>query len=150
MPKSMTQISWFFATSAIVSLLAGCGAGKVAQCNSIVKVANQAVVVGQEFANSAKNKDVGTATQSFNTAAGKLEKLGKEMQAVEVKDEKLKGFQTRFVKMYQDTNKGLTDTAKAVQAKNLPAINKALAAVKAGGSQENLLVNELNSYCSAK
>jgi predicted nucleic acid-binding Zn-ribbon protein len=151
MPKSIANMSLLSVTSAIAILCASCGASKVAQCNSMVKVANQAVTVGQEFANSAKNnKDAGAASKAFTTAAGKIEKLGQEMQALEIKDEKLQGLKTRFVKMYQDTNKGLSDTAKAIEAKNAPAMNKALVTIKAGGSQESTLVSEVNSYCSGK
>lgn len=150
MRKLITQMSLFSATGAIAILCAGCGVSKVQQCNSMVKIANQAASIGQEFASSAKSKDTVKMAQSFTETASKLEKLSKDMQALEIKDEKLQGFQTRFVKMYQDTNKGLGSAATALQKKNLAAITQAMNAIKVSSSQESSLVNEVNSYCSAK
>ncbi|BAZ38260.1 hypothetical protein NIES4101_41970 [Calothrix sp. NIES-4101] len=150
MQAMIVRMNLLMATGAIAILFAGCGPSKVAQCNEIVKVANQAATVGQEFAAVSQSKDSGKAAQSFTEAANKIDKLSKDMQALEIKDEKLQGFQGRFVKMYQDTNKGLRDGAVALQKKNLPAINKALQGIKAGASQESSLVSEVNSYCSGK
>jgi hypothetical protein len=150
MQKVIKRICLLSVTSAIAILFAGCGASKVTQCNDIVKVANQAATVGQEFAGLDKSKDPAKAAKAFSEAASKIDKLGKEMQALEIKDEKLQGLQARFVKMYQDTKKGLSDTAIALPKKNVPAINKAVEKLKAGASQESSLVNEVNSYCSGK
>jgi PBP1b-binding outer membrane lipoprotein LpoB len=150
MPSVVRRVSILSAIVAIAVVFAGCGASKVTQCNEMVKVANQAATVGQEFASLAKSKDAAKAAQSFTGTADKVEKLSKEMQALEIKDETLQGFQGRFVKMYQETTTGLRDAATAFQKKDLPAINKALQKIQASAGQESSLVKEVNGYCSGK
>ncbi|MBD2298649.1 hypothetical protein H6G80_10045 [Nostoc sp. FACHB-87] len=134
-------------TAAIAVTFTGCGESKVAQCNKIIKVANQAVTLSQEFS---KNSQRDTGSKTFTEIADKLGNLANEMKALEIKDEKLKGFQGRFIKLYQDTSKGFRDTAAAFDKKNLKAANTSLASLKKSGSDESAIVTEINSYCSGK
>ncbi|AFY32710.1 hypothetical protein [Calothrix sp. PCC 7507] len=135
------------ATTAIAFLFAGCGESKVAQCNKIVKVSNQAVTAGQEFGNNPQPKK---GSKALTEAANKIEQITKDMQALEIKDEKLQGYQGRFLKLYENTSKGLKDTAAALDKKNLAEANRSLASLKKGSSEEAALVKEINSYCSGK
>ncbi|ALF54042.1 hypothetical protein ACX27_16240 [Nostoc piscinale CENA21] len=134
-------------TAAIAVTFTGCGESKVAQCNKIIKVANQAVTLSQEFS---KNPQREKGSKALTEVAGKIDNFANEMKALEIKDEKLQGFQGRFIKLYQDTSKGLRDTATAVDKKNLKAANASLASLKKSGSEEGAIVNEINSYCSGK
>jgi hypothetical protein len=133
---------------AIVSI--GCGQSKVAQCNEMVKVSNAAAKVGQEFSSVSKMKDPAEITKFFNTTADKLSTHSKTMKALEVKDEKLKGFQTRFVSMYDGTSTGVRDAATALEKKDATTFQKAVVQMQASGSKETALVDEVNSYCSGK
>ncbi|MBU7585740.1 MAG: hypothetical protein KAF91_23145 [Nostoc sp. TH1S01] len=135
------------ATAAIAVIFTGCGESKVAQCNKIIKVANQAVTLSQEFS---KNPQREKGSKSLTEVAGKIDTFANEMKALEIKDEKLQGFQGRFIKLYQDTSKGLRDTAAAIDKKNLKAANASLASLKKSGSDEGAIVNEINTYCSGK
>lgn len=132
------------ATAAIALLFTGCGESKVAQCNKIVKVANQAVTVGQEFG---KNPQQKKGSKALTEAAGKVDKIANDLKALEIKDEKLQGFQTRFLKLYQDTSAGMKNTAKAVDKKDISGANRLLASLKKSASDESALVKEINSYC---
>ncbi|WP_306298969.1 hypothetical protein [Nostoc sp. T09] len=134
-------------TAAIALLFAGCGESKVAQCNKIVKVANQAVTVGQDFG---KNPNPQKGSKALTEVAAKIDTITADMKGIEVKDEKLQGYQGRFLTLYQSTSKGLKDTATAIDKKNLKSANGALASLKKNSSEETKLVNEINSYCSGK
>ncbi|MEH2453935.1 MAG: hypothetical protein V7K20_22340 [Nostoc sp.] len=52
-------------TTAIALLFAGCGESKVAQCNKVIKVANQASTLGQEFA---KNPNPAKGSKAFKVS----------------------------------------------------------------------------------
>ncbi len=105
-------------TAAIALLFASCGESKVAQCNKIVKVANQAVTIGQEFG---KNPNPKQGSKALNEVAAKIDTITTDMKGLEIKDEKLQGFQGRFLTLYQSTSKGLKDTATAIDKKNFPS-----------------------------
>ncbi|BAY14627.1 hypothetical protein NIES2109_38400 [Nostoc sp. HK-01] len=134
-------------TAAIAVIFAGCGESKVAQCNKIIKVANQAVTLSQELS---KNPPKEKGSKALTEVAGKIDTLANEMKALEIKDEKLQGFQGRFLKLYQDTSKGFRDTATAFDKKNLKAANASLASLKKSSSDESAIVSEINTYCSGK
>jgi hypothetical protein len=134
-------------TVAISLLFTGCGESKVAQCNKIIKVANQAVTLGQEFGKSPQNNK---GSKALTEAAGKIDTIASELKAIEIKDEKLQGYQGRFLKLYQGTSQGLKDTAKAVDKKDLKSANRNVASLKKSASDETALVKEINTYCTGK
>ncbi|OUL35087.1 hypothetical protein BV372_12070 [Nostoc sp. T09] len=147
MQRMIKQSIIISGTAAIALLFAGCGESKVAQCNKIVKVANQAVTVGQDFG---KNPNPQKGSKALTEVAAKIDTITADMKGIEVKDEKLQGYQGRFLTLYQSTSKGLKDTATAIDKKNLKSANGALASLKKNSSEETKLVNEINSYCSGK
>jgi hypothetical protein len=142
--KKITIIS---GTAAIALVFAGCGETKVAQCNKIIKVANQAVTLGQDFG---KNPNTQKGSKALTEVAAKIDTITTEMKGLEIKDEKLQGFQGRFLSLYGNTSKGLKDTATAIDKKNLKGANTALATLKKNSSEETKLVNEINTYCTDK
>ncbi|MEH2251077.1 hypothetical protein [Nostoc sp.] len=134
-------------TTAIALLFVGCGESKVAQCNKVINVANQASTLGQEFS---KNPHPAKGSKALTELAGKIDPLAKEMKALEIKDEKLQGFQGRFLTLYQDISKELNNAATAIDKKNLPAAKGFLVSLKESSTQESSIVSEINSYCSSK
>jgi hypothetical protein len=147
MPSMFKRTAILSATAAIALLFAGCGESKVAQCNKVIKVANQATVLGQGFD---KNSQSAKGTKGLTELATKIDQIATEMKAVEIKDEKLQGFQGQFLKLYQDISKNLNQTATAIDKKNLPAANKFLASLKKSSSEETTIVKEINGYCAGK
>jgi hypothetical protein len=133
------------ATTAIALLFASCGESKVAQCNKIIKVANQASALGQEFG---KNPNPAKGSKSLTELAAKIDPLTQEMKALEIKDEKLQGFQGRFLTLYQDISKELKNAATAIDKKNLPGAKNSLASLQKSGQEESSIVKEINGYCS--
>lgn len=132
--------------------IAGCSAmllmsceSKVAQCNKIIGVANKATTEVQKTSQnqSAKIDQLGVMAASLDTYA-------KEMSAIEVKDEKLKGFQGRFVQMYQQMSTSSKTLIDAAKQKKASAAQGALAELKKSVGLEQPLVNEVNQYCQGK
>lgn len=132
--------------------IAGCSSmllmsceSKVAQCNKIIGVANKATMEVQKTSQnqSAKIDQLGVMATSLDTYA-------KEMSAIEVKDEKLKGFQGRFVKMYQQMSTSSKTLIDAAKQKKAAAAQGALAELQKSVGLEQPLVNEVNQYCQGK
>ncbi|WP_138504662.1 hypothetical protein [Nostoc sp. PA-18-2419] len=134
-------------TTAIALLFVSCGESKVAQCNKIIKVANQASTLGQEFG---KNPNQSKGSKALTELAQKIDPLAQQMKALEIKDEKLQGFQGRFLKLYQDIIKELNNAATAIDKKNSSAAKNSLVSLQKSGQEENSIVSEINSYCSGK
>jgi len=141
--KSVVCCSVLFLVS---PLLTGCGESKVSQCNKLIQVANKATMELQGI-NKGNNPD---KVAQLNTIADKLDRHSKDMQGLQIKDEKLQGFQTRFVKLYQQTGTGSREVAAGVKSKNLKAATQALKQMQTGVGQEQALVNEVNQYCQGK
>ncbi|MBD2245680.1 hypothetical protein [Nostoc sp. FACHB-888] len=133
-------------TTAIALLFVGCEESKVAQCSKVIKLANQASTLGQEFGknpNSANSK-------GLTELASKINPLAKEMKALEIKDGNLQDFQMRFFTFYQNISNELNNAAIAIEKNNLPATQRFLVSLTRSSTEENSIVNEINSYCSDK
>lgn len=136
----------FSATAIVGVLLVGCGESKVAQCNKLIAVANKAANESKAMSQSSNPDKIGQLSQM----AGKLDEYAKEIQAVEIKDEQLKGFQGRFAKMYQETSSASQALIAAVNKKDRKGIETSTKALQAASGQEGPLVGEVNTYCSGK
>ncbi|MDZ7994543.1 MAG: hypothetical protein RM022_024370 [Nostoc sp. EfeVER01] len=147
MQRVLKQSFILSVTTAIALLFAGCGESKVAQCNKVIKVANQASTLGQEFG---KNPNPAKGSKALTELAGKIDPLATEMKALELKDEKLQGFQGRFLTLYQNISKELNNAAAAIDKKNLPAAKGFLVSLQKSSTEESSIVKEINSYCSGK
>lgn len=147
MSSTLKRTATLSLVSAIALLFAGCSESKVTQCNKIIKVANQAATLSQQFG---KNSKSGKGSQALTELATKINQVGTQMKGVEVKDEKLKGFQERFLALYQNISKGLNDTAVAIDKKNIRDTNRFLVSLQKSSAEESTIVREINSYCSGK
>ncbi|MGH1397440.1 MAG: hypothetical protein ACRAVC_25890 [Trichormus sp.] len=147
MSSTLKRTATLSLVGAIALLFAGCSESKVAQCNKIIKVANQAATLSQQFGKDPKS---GKGFQALTELATKIGEISTQMKVVEVKDEKLKGFQERFLTLYQDISKGLNDTAVAIDKKNIRDTNLFLVNLRKSSAEESTIVREINSYCSGK
>ena len=134
---------------AIAVLMTSCGASKMTQCNSIAKVTKDAEAAATKFAESSKTNPANVA-KSLTDMSTKSQEFSKVMQALEIKDEKLTGFQSRFVTMYQDYDKSFVQMSSATEAKNAQAGDKALSEIQAISAKEDVLVKEFTAYCTGK
>jgi hypothetical protein len=145
MRKSFGRSAVFLAAS-VALVLTSCAESKVAQCNKIIGIANQAAETSQEFG---KNPQPEKGGKAFIEVADKLDALATSMAALEISDEKLKGFQASYVEMYKVASKGLRGGAVALDKKDVAAMQKEMKVIQDGTSQEGKLVNDTNTYCSA-
>ncbi|MEM8639572.1 MAG: hypothetical protein AAGG51_12265 [Cyanobacteria bacterium P01_G01_bin.54] len=130
--------------STIVLLLAsGCGASKVAQCNSIIEVANSAAEEAQQLAIEGVSGD----PQVMLKAAEAMEQASTNMQALEIEDESLQGFQTDFVEMYSKTSSASRDLVDALEKEDREAAEASLAELQEVNQSEQEIVNGVNGYC---
>ncbi|HEY9727768.1 MAG TPA: hypothetical protein V6D50_15065 [Chroococcales cyanobacterium] len=129
---------------AAVSLLTvSCTESKISQCQKIIDVANQAVNETKSLTNNGQTSD----TTAMLKAADAMEKASKDMNAIDIKDEKLKNYQTGYVSMYRDTSKATRDFVTAFKKKNRPAAETALTNLQRATASEPQLANGLNGYC---
>ncbi|WP_017720623.1 hypothetical protein [Kamptonema formosum] len=139
----------------VAFLVAGCGNSQVAECNKLIDPINK----GHNHVTNFQASDAAAA----NKLARDLEATIGELQKVELKDEKLKGFQERFTQIYQDLSQAFRTTGQALKtasgAPPTPAggetVRKAKAEVQAAGKvaesaakKADALAIEINSYCS--
>jgi hypothetical protein len=82
--------------------------------------------------------------------ADQLDGFASSMEALEISDEKLKGYQASFAQMYKAASKGLRGGAVALDKKDAAAMQKEMKAIQDGTSQEGKLVSDTNSYCTGK
>jgi hypothetical protein len=150
MQKIITQIKLLSINGTIVISLLGCGDNRIKECTSMVKVINDYKVASDEIESGSDSGKVEKTIQAFIAASGKIDKVSKDMKALEVKDEKLVGLQTRFGKLYQDTSKGLIDTASRMKAKDQPGAKAAIAKMQEGDKQEAVIIEEIKAYCGKK
>jgi hypothetical protein len=132
--------------AAINLFTASCTEDKASQCKKIIQVANQVASQATAVINNGQ-RDNPKATLEATDA---MEKASKAMSALTLKDEKLKNYQTRYIKMYGEISKATRDFIGAYEKKDRPAAEKALKKVDEATSQEDKLVNEINIYCTAK
>ncbi len=134
------------AIAASLSLLAtGCET-KVAQCNKLTKVANAASTEFQEMGKDQKADKV----EQLKKAADRLDQYIKDMDGIELKDEKLVGYKGRFNKMYGEIRDASRALVTAAQAKDVAGTKSAFEKMMTGVKQETPLVTEVNQYCQAK
>ena len=125
-------------------LVTSCSDNKVSQCNKLIKVANGAVSSVQSVTQNAKANNV----EAMSKIADAADKAKSDMQGLQIADEKLKDFQTRFIVMYTDTSKATRDLVKAAGDKNATSAQQAFDSLKSATDREAPLVSEVNKYCT--
>ncbi len=126
-------------------VMTSCSESKVSQCNKLIEIANQAVSGVKAVSENPKPDSI----ESMNKIADVANTAKSQMEKLQLSDDKLKAFQTRFITMYTDTNQATRDLVGAAEKKDAPAAQKAFDALQNATSQEGPLVNEVNSYCDA-
>jgi hypothetical protein len=147
MHKLINQVGLLATIGSITLLATSCGATKIIQCNSIVKVTKEAEVVANKFATAAKTTSPQKINQLLTDTSGKMRKYSKEVQELAIQDEKIKGFQSRMVTSYEDYGKALDGMSTAVTAQNKAGVEKAVADLQTLASKEKSLINEFSDYC---
>jgi outer membrane murein-binding lipoprotein Lpp len=144
--KLVYRVNAMAATALSLSLLlAGCES-KTAQCEQLIKVVNAATTDVQTLAQQPTTDKVA----QMSKYAELLDKYGKEVGAVELKDAKLVDFRQRFAMMYQGLAKAQRQIIEAVGKKDAKGLQSGIEQLKQGTDQERPIVSEMNTYCGAK
>lgn len=127
----------------VLFLASGCGASKIAQCNSVIEIANGAVEEARKLTNEGDTSE----PQAMIQAADAMEQASLDMEALELEDETLQEFRTGFIEMYTQTSSATRTFVDAFDKKDRPAAEAALAELQRATQPEQELVNGINSYC---
>lgn len=117
---------------------------KIAQCNQIIEITNEAV----RNAKSINNNDKTSQDKAMLIVASFMDKAVVELEKISVTDQTLKGYQAGFIKMYKDTSQATRNFVSAYNNRNRPEAEAAIQALQAATSPEKQLVTDINNYCS--
>jgi len=132
--------------AAIALSVASCGKSRVAQCDDILRIINQAVNEANQLTNGGQTDD----PQAMLQAADAMEQASQDMEALELTDEKLNEYRAGFIKMYQDNAKATRAFVEAFEKKDRSAAEAALNQVQQINKPEPELVSGINGYCQPK
>ncbi|MEA5472303.1 hypothetical protein [Spirulina sp. 06S082] len=142
--RCLPQSSAIASLSAIVLFLAsGCGTSKIAQCNSVINIANGVAEEAKKLTNEGQTKE----SQAMLQAADVIDKASQDMQALELSDETLQKFRTEFVTMYEGISKSTRTFVEAFEKKDRPGLDASLANLQRATQPEQELANGIVSYC---
>jgi hypothetical protein len=124
-------------------LTVSCNDNKVSQCAKTIEVVNRTVLDTKAISDSGTKGDV----QTIDKLVEIFDKASKDLDGVNVKDEKLKVYKSQFLTMYQ----GATDITKqlivSLKEKKSSKVNEGLRKYANIVSPERDLVAVLNQYC---
>lgn len=140
----------------IALLITSCSDSKTSQCQRLIKAVNQ----GTSLIDTKKGQQVSTSLKLSQD----LKNVTQELQKLNLKDPKLKEFETSFIEIFDHlsqaigkASKALGDTKTAeVSSDGKIKIQKArreidsalTTAAKTAGKQSDTLAVQLNKYCS--
>ncbi|MBI5533130.1 MAG: hypothetical protein HY898_10460 [Deltaproteobacteria bacterium] len=125
-------------------LLGGCCGSKIAECNKLIESINRN---GQVITKALDKFSASKKTKADAEELGKkLDTVGDEIKAIELKDETLKS----SAKEYHDMLDKLSKAAKDATATDAKTQAKALEELEQVTKTEDTIVNKVNSYCGAK
>jgi hypothetical protein len=150
--KSVSKkVTILFGISTIAFSFVGCSQNtKVAECNKMVKVVNKAAKLGEEFFAASKTNDQTKSVQLMATTSDKIIQSANEMKTLEIKDEKLKGFQSRFINVYEGVGTGVRDAGISIKKKDQAQLKTAMDKIFSSSKPEKELINEARIYCTGK
>lgn len=130
-------------SAATALLFVGCGNSKVAQCNEIIKIANQAVSEAKQLTNGGQTDD----PQAMIEAADAMERAAQTMKQLDLSDSELQNYRSGFIEMYAETATATRDFVEAYKKKNRPGAESALSNLQQATKPEPELIQGINTYC---
>ncbi|MEM9697065.1 MAG: hypothetical protein AAGA56_31305, partial [Myxococcota bacterium] len=121
--------------------LGATGCGKVKQCNDFIKEANESQTSFNSVASALGKKDEAKKVHDdIDAAIAKVEK-------VDLSDEKLVGFQKRWVDGLKGLNKTLEDVGDAAGGTDLKKMTDLQKKISKQTTDLTSLISEINGYC---
>jgi hypothetical protein len=125
--------------------IGGCSGNKVSQCANIIKVVNQTVIDTKNTTESGTNGSIAT----FEKSVGIFAKAAKDLESVNVSDEKLKTYQNQFLTMYRGVTEVNKQIVEGIKAKKSTKVHEELRKYQNISSPERDLATGLTQYCQA-
>jgi hypothetical protein len=147
--KLIANTSIFVFAGLIALVTTSCGTSKVAQCTSLVEIVKDVEKTAIDLLDSPSDNNSDDKAQGFSNMGIKLQSFQRTLQALDIQDEKLKGFQSRLATLYGKYQKLSGQMAQAIRAKDNQSFNKYMAEIKAADIKEKALLKESGEYCDA-
>ncbi len=125
------------------TMIVACSEGKVTQCNRLIEIANQAASNVEAATQNSSPED----PEAFLRVAETAEEAANQLETLEIEDETLQGFRQRFIDLYDSTSDATRALVAAVEEQNLSGAEDAYARLETATSEEEPLVQEVNTYC---
>lgn len=119
---------------------------KAEQCDKLIGVINDN---GKSIKAASSKMTGGDDAATYEEVAKELEAGAGNMQKVELKDEKLKGFAKEYEDMLRNGARAARDVVAAQKANDLAALTKAMNDIGSVETTEAALVAKVNGYCTA-
>lgn len=124
----------------------GCSESKVAQCNRLIEIANQAAMDVEAVTQSASAED----TEAFRTVASTADQAAENLEAIELSDSTLEEYKQRFITLYAETSAATQALVDAVEQQSPQEATDAYNRLQSATQQEGPLVDEVNNYCQGE
>lgn len=137
---------WSIIAVLSMALIVGCSEGRVAQCNRLIEIANQAAGEVESVTQSASADD----PEAFRTVANAADQAARDLEAIELSDPNLQDYKQRFISLYVETSAATQALVEAVEQQDTEAATQAYERLELATQQESPLVDEVNNYCQGE
>ena len=120
-----------------------CATGKVSQCASMIEVVNRTVKETENVTAAGTKGDLSTIEKLVTI----LDTATKDLNSVNVSDEKLKTYKDRFFSMYQGGTEITKQLVSSIKEKKSTKVHEGLRKSRAIFSPEQDLAAGLTQYC---
>jgi hypothetical protein len=143
MKFGVQQVGIVLMTISISFLTVGCSGGKLSQCANVIKVVNQTVTDTKTITAGGTKGDIPTIEQLVTTFG----KAAKDMESVNVDDEKLKVYKGQFVTMYRGATEINQRLLIAIKEKKSTILYEELRKSRKIFTPERTIVEGISEYC---
>jgi hypothetical protein len=145
MKLRLRQVGGVGLAIAVMLTIGSCSSSKVSQCTDMIKVVNQTVIDTKNITESGSNGSVATFEKSVEIFA----KAAKDLEAVNIGDEKLKTYQNQFLTMYRGATEINKQIIAGIKAKKSTKVHEELRKYFDISSPERDLATGLTQYCQS-
>jgi hypothetical protein len=128
---------------AVSLMTTGCISNKVSQCAGTIEVVNRTVLDTKAATDSGTKGDVQTIEKLITI----FDKATKDLESVNVSDEKLKTYKSQFVTMYQGATAINKQLVVSIKERKLTKVHEELRKSRNIFSPERDLATGLTQYC---
>jgi ABC-type enterochelin transport system substrate-binding protein len=129
-------------------LISSCGENRFTQCEQIFRIARGVKENSKNV--SYTNKEQLTVMKSWLEVASMLNQAADQIEALDINDSELIGYQNQLVTVYRIYSQATYDAVQARENKNIEALKAARIDAETAGEMQQGLIKEINAYCLNK